>query len=659
MSGLQCHPIMKCRRNLDILAIRILWGKSVHAKSVECTAAAETLLPFLSFGLVRTSEAIMDGSNRRAEAPALEPSSKLFCCPSVRRCLPLVYREELYHILRMTGPLLVCRFLNFLLFFVVTMFCGRLGNTVLAGYGMASATINITSAATGLGLTMACDTLVSQTFGSKNLLHVGVILQRGILILLLFCLPCWGVLINAQSLLLLLGQDPAVARVAQIYVEAYLPAIPAIFLYQLQVSYLQNQGVIIPQVYVSVVSNIVNVLIHYILLFWWDLGVHGSAAANCFAQVFSCISLFAYICFKKLHVKTWGGWSSESLQEWDGYMKLAIPSTLMLCFEWWIYEIGGFLAGMLGEIDLAAQHVVIMLAYINYMIPAGIQGAACVRVGNALGAGNTAGAILTSKVSFICAAVLAIIQGVVLGGTKSVIGFLFTSDETIAQLVSELMSIYCPLQFFNGLLCVGMGIVLGTGKQGIAAIANLIGYYCIGLPLSIALTFPAKLQVAGFWWGLFVAVFLLSIFFIVIIFKLNWKKLTEEAIERAGIGKSKGIEFRSSHRLSDSFFIALSNLENQNGYTSVNSQDEAEERSTSVAQQRLRETQEEEMRKVNQLSTSQLIIRRGLTALTAVLTLSVGLMVHFILPQVPSITNSTLDLQNSTLSSPTATTMSF
>lgn len=26
-------------------------------------------------------------------------------------------------------------------------------------------------------------------------------------------------------------------------------------------------------------------------------------------------------------------------------MKLAIPSTMMLCFEWWIYEVGGFLAG--------------------------------------------------------------------------------------------------------------------------------------------------------------------------------------------------------------------------------------------------------------------------------------------------------------------------
>lgn len=51
-----------------------------------------------------------------------------------------------------------------------------------------------------------------KTFGGKNLLRVGVILQRGIIILLLFCLPCWGLLINAEAILLCLGQDREVAR---------------------------------------------------------------------------------------------------------------------------------------------------------------------------------------------------------------------------------------------------------------------------------------------------------------------------------------------------------------------------------------------------------------------------------------------------------------
>ena len=39
------------------------------------------------------------------------------------------------------------------------------------------------------------------------------------------------------------------------------------------------------------------------------------------------------------------GWSRDCLQEWDAFIMLAIPSMLMLCLEWWTYEIGGFLAG--------------------------------------------------------------------------------------------------------------------------------------------------------------------------------------------------------------------------------------------------------------------------------------------------------------------------
>lgn len=36
--------------------------------------------------------------------------------------------------------------------------------------------------------------------------------------MLLFCLPCWAVLINTQSLLLLVGQDPNIARSGIVYI---------------------------------------------------------------------------------------------------------------------------------------------------------------------------------------------------------------------------------------------------------------------------------------------------------------------------------------------------------------------------------------------------------------------------------------------------------
>uniref|UniRef100_A0A671MQ36 Multidrug and toxin extrusion protein n=1 Tax=Sinocyclocheilus anshuiensis TaxID=1608454 RepID=A0A671MQ36_9TELE len=551
----------------------------------------------------------MDVSSPRTEALSMEPSAKLFCCGFVRRCILLVYREELYHILRMTGPLLVCRFLNFLLFFVVTMFCGRLGNTVLAGYAMASATINVTAAATGLGLALACDTLVSQTFGSKNLLRVGVILQRGILILMLFSLPCWALLVNTQPLLLYLGQDPEVARIAQLYVVAFLPAIPAMFLYQLQLSYLQNQGVIKPQMYASAVANVANVIVNYFLLYWWDSGVYGSAAANTFAQVFNCFALFCFIRWQRLYEKTWGG---EVLS--------VLGNQATLCYF-----------RMLSEVDLAAQHVVIMLAYINYKIPLGMQGAACVRVGNALGAGETAAAILTSKVSLISAAVIAIFQGFILGSTKTVIGYIFTSDEAIAELVSQLLNIYCPLQFFNGILSVGMGILLGTGQQKIAAIANLFGYYCIGLPMSIVLMFTAKLQVAGFWLGLLIAVFLLAIFFIVAIFKLNWKKMTEEAIERTGKSANGAANGAMTPNHRNSFYQVVLNAENGNGYVVVGSHDQDEGLNHTVVHEGPNVTHMDEKPAVL-LSSAQLILRRGLTTLAALLILAVGIAIHLTVP---------------------------
>ncbi|XP_069577703.1 multidrug and toxin extrusion protein 1 [Brachyistius frenatus] len=613
------------------------------------------------------------------DEPETLASSKLFRCACVRRWLPLAYREELYQVLRLTWPLLLSRILNFLLPFVITIFCGHIGNAELAGYALASATINFTTTATGYGLALACDTLISQTFGSKNMKRVGVILQRSSVILLLFCLPCWALLINAHNLLLIMHQEEEVARIAQLYVMAFLPAVPAMFLHQLQVAYLQNQGIILPQMYTAAAANIINFVANYVLIISLNLGVSGSAIANSLSQITICLLLFGYMRWKNLHLQTWGGWSTECLQEWDSYMKLAIPSTFMVCFEWWIWEIGGFLAGVLGEVDLAAQHVMVEIGAITYMFPLGIHAATCVRVGNAVGAGNTNRAILTCKVALVLSGALAVFQGILIAGCKSFLGCIFTSDTDIVKLVSDNLTIYIFLQFFDAILCVCSGILVGTGMQKIAALSNLVCYYCIGLPVGIALMFSAQLRILGFWVGLLICVFLEAGFFLIMIFKLNWKKVTHKAQLRARKKVLVTPKRPPSTVLTEAMLpdipdctdtaqLDVEEALKTDSYSPVNTQDqelkasrEAEDNSTNAGgtQRDAEQTKTNSSTKPQALlSVSQLILRRGFIFLVSVLILVIGVAFHVAFPppepSAQSRANFTLNWANDSTPTPLA-----
>ncbi|KAL3042901.1 hypothetical protein OYC64_020757 [Pagothenia borchgrevinki] len=535
------------------------------------------------------------------------------CLRSITRWIPVDFKNEIVHFLKLAGPVVISQVMSFLIGFVSMVFCGHLGKTELAGVALAIAVINVTGISIGCGLASACDTLISQTYGSGNLKRVGVILQRGVLILLLACFPCWAVLINTQPILLAVRQSTEVARLSQLYVKIFMPALPAAFMYQLQGRYLLNQGIMWPQVISGAMGNILNVIINYIFLNRLDLGVTGSAAANAISQYSLAVFLFVYICFRGLHKATWDGWSAECLQEWGPFLRLAIPSMVMLCLEWWLYEIAGFLAGIISEVELGAQSIVYQLAAIAYMFPMGISVAASVRVGNALGAGNTEQAKLSSKVSFICACCVSCLIGAVLIVFKDLVGYIFTAEKDIIQRVSDVMKMYGVIHVAEAIAGVTGGIVRGTGKQMIGAVCNLVGFYLIGLPIGVSLMFPVQMGIVGLWSGFLISVLIQSVFFIVFLCKLNWTKVTEEALIRAGVhiterNKIFGIENKAPDSGEKQGHVRSSSLSGVEGKL------EGQQTSDDVV-----------------LSVRQLVVRRGLAVLLMFIILAAGVFISELL----------------------------
>ncbi|NXA63872.1 S47A1 protein, partial [Mohoua ochrocephala] len=587
------------------------------------------------------------GEGRAAGQGNLTPGR----CEKKRRWIPENFWEDVRKLLVLAAPLILIQLLIFLIHLVSSIFCGHLGKVELASVTLAIAVINVTAISVGYGLTSACDTLISQTYGSKNLMRVGVILQRATIIILLCCFPCCAILINIEQLMLLMRQDPEVSRLGGPLIPphtgSFHPKFPlqVVFLYNLETRYLQNQMIMWPLVLSGVIGNIVNVAANYVLLHVFHLGITGSAWANTIAQYSQTIFLFLYIIGRKLHVNTWGGWSSECLLEWDSFTSLAIPSMLMMCIEWWTYEIGSFLIGLLSVIELSVQSIIYEVSVVAFMIPLGLGTAASVQVGNALGAGDVEAAKRSSTTSLILTGVFCVIVGGILASTRSVLGYIFTKDKEIIDLVAWVMPIYVVFHLFEAMTGACSGVLRGIGKQKFGAILNAVSYYGVGMPLAAVLLFVAKIGVMGLWIAMLVCVFILCTCFITYISRLDWEKAAKEAQRRAGVTQLPPPELPSLGRepsLKDvdvapapqphtylparAVLGSVAGLEVQSDVvlTGITSVEEP------TSQLELREATSPTSGPAAPVVTKQLIFRRGLAVAVAVAALALGIAIKLI-----------------------------
>ncbi|XP_072446053.1 multidrug and toxin extrusion protein 1-like [Chiloscyllium punctatum] len=545
----------------------------------------------------------------------------------IRGLKPINFWQEAKLICKLAGPVFLTQLLISLINIVSFAFCGHLGKIELDAVSLATASITLSGTSIGIGLSTACDTLISQTYGSKNLKRIGVILQRGILILLIACFPCWAILINIEHILLAFKQSPAVAKLTQLYVKTYIPALPAAILYDLELRYLQSQGIIMPQVFVGFITNIFNAVINYLFLYMLKLGVLGSAAANVASQYCQLLLLFGYIRWKKLHVQSWGGWSTDCLQEWGPFLRLAVPSMVMMCIEWWTYQIGTFLVGSINEVQLGAHAIINQTLLLTFMVPLGFSVATAVVVGNALGARDPQRAVNYVKVAMCCIGFFCFINAVILGSIKDVVGYVFVSDKEIVDIAAQIIPLGAVFHLFDAMAGVSSGVLRGAGKQKLGAIGNLIGYYLIGLPIGIALMFAGKLGALGFWSGATISVIVQLTFFQTVICRINWKKTSNQAQLNAGMvrdvsasnsasaGQTKNTSTEAD-RESGAVLLMPTVLQSEQKTDKGQVTDEASIVDTGV-------TTVGEI-----LSIKQLIIRRGLAFLSGLLILATGLAIH-------------------------------
>ncbi|RCV33204.1 hypothetical protein SETIT_7G064200v2 [Setaria italica] len=431
-------------------------------------------------------------------------------------------RKQLY----LAGPLIVAWLLQNSVRIISLMFVGHLGELALSSASMATSFASVTGFSLLLGMASSLDTLCGQAFGAKQHHLLGIYKQRAILVLTLVSIGLAVVWWYTGKILLLFGQDPEIAAGAGSYIRWM---IPALFVYgplQCHFRFLQAQNIVLPVMLSSGVTAVSHVLVCWLLVYKIGLGYKGAALACAISYLINVSILSIYVRLAPACENTRRGFSKEAFHGIPTFLRLAVPSALMVCLEWWSFEILVILSGLLPNPKLATSVLSILLntSTLAFMIPFGLSAAISTRVSNELGAGRPQAARLATRVVMVLAIAIGILVGLAMVLVRNLWGYAYSNEAEVVKHISKMMPILAVSFLFDCLQCVLSGIARGCGWQKIGACVNLGAYYMIGIPAAFCLAFLDHLGVMGLLLGMICALVVQMLLLLAITLCSNWEK---------------------------------------------------------------------------------------------------------------------------------------
>ncbi|GKT50907.1 putative transporter [Colletotrichum spaethianum] len=418
---------------------------------------------------------------------------------------------------------------------ISVLIVGRLSPEALATAAFSYMFAMATAWLIALGGTTALDTLASSSFtGSSNKHDLGILLQRGIIVLSAFYVVVAVLWWFSEPVFRALGQEEFICVQSSTFLRCLIPGGLGYVWFEAMKKYLQAQGT-----YVLLITSPLNAGLNYLFIHTFGLGLYGAPIATGISYWVSFLLLVAYAIFVR-GKECWGGLELRKAARNIGpFAKLAILGVVHVGTEWWAFEIVALAAGRLGTIPLAAQSVIMTADQIINTIPFGLGVAASARLGNLLGAQRPRDAAIAAHAAAILSVILGSVVLIVLMATKDVFGKIFNDDERVIRLVGEVMPYVALFQIADGLNGSCGGALRGMGRQWVGAVVNLVSYYGGALPAGIYLAFNGW-GLAGLWIGQCVALYLVGALEWVIVGFSKWDKECQRALDRLDDSSSDG-----------------------------------------------------------------------------------------------------------------------
>jgi MATE family multidrug resistance protein len=427
-------------------------------------------------------------------------------------------------LLRVAGPLIINNLSIAGMQFADAIMAGRLGAEALAAVAVGGS-VWFLGFTVCLGLMMAISPIAARLYGAGNKELIGRYTRQGLWLavglgLTLFTLTQLFV----APVLTFLGIDEGFRDTTIGYVRVIMFGAPAICGFLAFRFTTEGIGYTRPIMYTSLFALVSNVFLNYVFIYGHfgvpAFGAIGCGIASAITMWFMVIIIGTYVYLKPIYkpLKIFVRVGPIRLGVLKELLQLGTPIAVTIAAEAGLFSAVSILIGTRGADITAGHQIALNFASTMFMIPLALSAATTIRVGHALGAGDTHAARRGGAAGiWMCAIFMAVAAGVLLL-FRDVVVRLYTPDPSVQAIAISLLLMAAIFQVADGVQIGAAGALRGYKDTRVPMVINTFSYWGLGFPLAYLATVtyvaPPAYIWGGFVLGLTVAAVLLTIRFV-------------------------------------------------------------------------------------------------------------------------------------------------
>jgi len=364
-----------------------------------------------------------------------------------------------------------------------------------------------------MGIIQAVATMIAQAIGANDARRLRQSLRQGFWVAIIATIPLSFLLWHGGFFLLLLGQEPQNADLANGYLRTVMWGFLPWLLFITMRGFMIAHSNIAPILIINLSGVLLNILGDYALMFgnfgFPRMELIGAGIVSSVVSCFMCASLLIYVARHRIY-KDYELFKRFWRADWPLFfeiVRIGLPIGFTILAASGFFSVATLMVGTLGTTPLAAHAIAQQITFVVFMVPLAISHASTIRVALSAGAEDRHGVRRSGWTSIalgmgITAAICLFILIARVPLTMTFVDASLATNAQVLDLAAKLLICAAVYEMFDGLVILTSGPLRGLKDTRIPMIMAIVGYWVIGLAFCVVLGFTLEWGVMGIWIGM-------------------------------------------------------------------------------------------------------------------------------------------------------------